>query len=177
MSTPIGEQTAVAQKVVADAKKLWLDAAAQSDSAEGLGIDGRITLVHGLVDLWVKGCVTWLDLLLKNGAAFFPGTAPAAAPLPSEPVTVAPKPFTRTVECACPLERVGQPAVKIPTSAVAFEPAVLPPGHTEFRLVLTNHSFVGANYTATIRLTPNAPGPDVAAEDLVPEEKVVTVGL
>ncbi|MGV0851722.1 hypothetical protein [Mycolicibacterium phlei] len=176
MSTPISEPAALTKKFVDNANKMWVAAAEQSDSKDGLGIDGRIALVHGLVDLWVKAYISWLDLLIKSGPAWFPGTKPADKPLPSEPVTVAPRPYARTIECDGPLVRVGLPSVKVPPSAITFDPPFLPAGLTEFRVVLTDYRFIGSNYTGKFKLTNSSKG-KIAPQDLVPEEKVVTVGL
>ena len=57
MNTPneiLQAHTANTQTLVAQAGALWVTAGDKSDSAEGLGIDGRINLVHSLIDLGIE---------------------------------------------------------------------------------------------------------------------------
>jgi hypothetical protein len=175
-TTPMGEQGAVAQQFVEDANKLWVTAAEQSDSTEGLGIDGRIALAHGLVDLWVKGWVAWLEAVIKGGGAFFPGSSAADTPLPSEVVEVTARTYPRKIECDGPFVRIGLPKITIPPAGVAFDPPFLPAGLTRIRIILKDTRFIGSNFTGKIKLTSTATTTTTDAA-IVPDEKVVTVGL
>jgi hypothetical protein len=59
----------------------------------------------------------------------------------------------------------------IPAHSIGFVPEVLPTNATEFRVVLKDYRYIGANYTGTVRLT-NATNPRVT-----PCHKEVIVGL
>ena len=102
-NTPLQQQVAAAEQVIGQVGALWAAAADQSDSAEGLGIDGRIQLVHGLVDLWVKGYVAWLEALHQGRSVSYLDNRSATEPLPSEFVLVAPRPYLRKVEVRRPV--------------------------------------------------------------------------
>ena len=70
--------------------------------------------------------------------------------------------------------RVGQTGkVKIPVSKLTPVPKILGPGVREFRLYLTDLSFIGANYRGRIRLTPTK----LPKGQMLPEPIVVTAGL
>jgi hypothetical protein len=164
-------QSAVAQELIDKAADLWSEAGEQSDSADGLGIDGRIALVHGLIDLWAKGWATAIQALIK-GPGFLPGMSQATEPLPSEIIDVkTATSYPRQIEVVGPFVRVGLPKMTIPPCAIEFQPSFLPAGITQFRLVLRDYRYVGANYTGTIKLSTQA------VANIVPDEKVVTVGL
>jgi hypothetical protein len=168
VSTPTSaSHTAVAQQLVDKAAGLWVDAAKQSDSAEGLGIDGRIALVHGLVDLWVKGWVSFVECAVK-GPPVVPGSSQANVPLPSEDIEVPSTTYPRQLQFKGPFTRVGLPNVTLPVSAIGFDPSFLPAGFSKFRIVLKDYNYAGANYTGTVLLSTQA---------LKPDEMVVTVGL
>ena len=175
MTTPndiLQAHVANMQRLVEQAGSLWVTAGDKSDSAEGLGIDGRINLVHSLIDVGIKSCVACLENLLKLGGAIkVPGEA--AEPLPSAPVTVSPRPYPRQMAVSDPaFIRVGLPNIAIPKSAIAFQPSFLPAGVTEFSIVLMDNDYIGANYTGTVSLT-SIP----AAANIAPDTTVVTVGL
>lgn len=179
MSQPnnaLQEQVAAAGQVIGQAGALWVAAAEKSDSAEGLGVDDRIQLVHGLVDLWVKGYVAWLGAIIKGGA-FWPGPPPATVPLPSEVIPVAPRPYWRRIECVGSFVRVGMPNVAIAPPTFVFDPEFVPPAATQIRLVLRDYRFIGSNFTGKIKLTAAATATPLAPQDLVSDERVVTVGL
>src|SRR4051794_14128691 len=158
-------QSAVAQQLIDTAAGLWVQAAEQSDTAAGLGIDGRIALVHGLIDLWTKGFANLVQLLIK-GPGQWPGMPQATEPLPSEPVEVTATSYPRQIEADGPFVRVGMPKLTIPKSCIRFQPSFLPAGITQFRLVLADYRYVGANYIGKIKLSTQALG------NIVPDEKV-----
>ena len=169
-TTPIQTQSALGQELIDKAAKLWTDAAKQSDSADGLGIDGRIALVHGLVDLWAKGWAAAIQTLIK--APGFWGMPQPTEPMPSEIIDVkAATTYPRQIEVVGPFERVGLPTMTIPPWAIGFQPSFLPAGITQFRLVLKDHRYIGANYTGTIRLSTQS------VANIAPDDQVVVVGL
>jgi hypothetical protein len=159
--------SAVSQQLIDKAAEIWVAAGKQSDSADGLGVDGRIALVHGLVDLWMKGWATFVECAIKGPGAL-PGSSQASVPLPSEMIEVSATTYPRQLHAKGPFVRVGLPKVTIPVSAIGFEPPFLPAGFTQFQIALKDYQYVGANYTGTVVLSTQA---------LVPDEKVVTVGL
>jgi hypothetical protein len=164
-------QSALGQELIDKAAALWVNAGEQSDSAGGLGIDGRIALVHGLVDLWAKGWAAAIQILIK-GPGYWPGTPQSSEPLPSEIVDVkTATTYPRQIEAAGPFVRVGQPKVKIPPWAFRFEPSFLPAGITQFRIILKDYRYIGANYNGTIKLSTQS------VSNIVPDELAVIVGL
>jgi hypothetical protein len=77
-------------------------------------------------------------------------------PFHSAEITVAPDPtFPRQVSIAVggSLSRLGIEKQVIPDHLVTFAPEVLPPGATKFQVCVANSIFVGANYSAKIRMT------------------------
>jgi hypothetical protein len=166
-TTSLQAHSAVAQQLIDKAAELWVEAGEQSDSAKGLGIDDRIALVHGLCDLWVKGWATFVECAIKGPVAV-PGSSQASVPLPSENIEVAPTTYPRQLKAKGPFVRVGLPKITIPVSAIGFEPSFLPAGFTHFQIVLKDYQYIGANYNGTVL---------VSTQALVPDEKVVTVGL
>jgi hypothetical protein len=170
-TTPIQTQSALGQELIDKAVTLWTEAAKQSDSAEGLGIDGRIALVHALVDLWAKGWAAAIQAVIK-APALWPGTPESTNPLPSEVVDVkSATTYPRQIEAVGPFTRVGLPAVTIPPWAIGFEPSFLPAGLTQFRIILKDYRYIGANYTGTIKLSTQS------LANIAPDERVVVVGL
>lgn len=173
MTTPTNRfqaHSAVAQQLILKAAERWVEAGEQSDSAEGLGVDGRIALVHDLIDLSMTGWATLVECVIK-GPGFLPGMSQATEPLPSEIIEVDSAPYPRQLQADGPFQRVGLPQDTIPVSAIGFDPPFLPAGVTQFRLVLKDYRYVGANYTGKIALTTQA------VANVAPYEKVVTVGL
>ncbi len=169
-ATPFQAYSAVAQQLIDKASQLWVEAGEQSDSKEGLGIDGRIALVHNLIDLWMTSWATLVECVVKLPGAL-PKTSQASEPLPSEFIEVKSADHVRQLEADGPFVRVGMPKVAIPASAIGFKPPFLPAGVTQFQLVLKDYRYVGANYTGKVKLTTQA------VANVAPEEKVVTVGL
>lgn len=173
MSTPttaLQTHKALTQQLIDQTATLWVNAGTQSDSAEGLGVDGRIALMHNLIDLSMLGWASLVQCVVKLPAAF-PGMSQANEPLPSEVIDVPQAPFPRQLQAQGPFVRVGVPKVAIPEWCIGFKPAFLPPGVTQFQLMVMDYRYIGANYTGTIKLT--AP----ASANVAPFEKVVTVGL
>jgi hypothetical protein len=166
-TTPAQTHSAVAQQLIDKAAQVWVEAGEQSDSAKGLGIDGRITLVHNLIDLWAKGGAALVQCAIK-GPPTLPGSSEASVPLPSENIEVPATTYPRQLQAKGPFVRVGLPNVTIPVSAIGFEPSFLPAGITKFQIALKDYQYIGANYTGTVL---------VSTEALVPDEMVVTVGL
>ena len=182
-NTPLQQRGAavqqVTQQLMGQASCLWMEAAEQSDSAEGLGMDGRIALVQGLVDLWVKGNVALFQALLAgprsirdSGSSEAAGRRPSA-PLPSEVVVVPAQPYPRRLEAGGPFRRIGLETRTVPQSCLAFDPEVLDANATEFRIHLNDFRFVGGNYTGTVVLV----GEPTAVVGSTRDEQVVTVGL
>ena len=171
MTTPTSSlqaDGAVARQLIQKHAELWVEAGEQSDSAEGLGIDGRIALVHGLCDLWMKGWATFVECAIK-GPVILAGPSQPSKPLPSESIEV-PETTTypRQLQAKAPFVRVGMPNITIPVSAIGFEPSFLPAGFAHFRIVLKDDNYVGANYTGTVL---------VSTQTSTPDEINVTVGL
>jgi hypothetical protein len=169
-TTSLQVHGAVAQQLIDKAAELWTTAGKQSDSAEGLGIDGRITLVHDLCDQWMKGWATFVECAIK-GPVILPGSSQSSVPLPSENIEVSATTYPRQLQAKGPFVRVGLPNVTIPVSAIGFEPSSLPPGATQFRIVLKDDNYVGANYTGTVLASTQA------VANIAPDEIVFTVGL
>jgi len=167
VTTPVQTHNALAQQLIGKIADRWVVAGNQSDSAEGLGIDGRIALVHDLIDLWMNGWANFVGCAIK-GPLTLSGSSQANVPLPSEPIEVAPTTYPRQLQAQGPFVRVGLPSVTVPVSVIGFDPPFLPAGFTQFQVVLEDYNYVGANYTGTIL---------VGTQSLVPDEMVVTVGL
>jgi hypothetical protein len=165
------------RQLVGDSSKLWVDAAEQSDTLLGLGMDDRIKLGHSLVDLWVKTYIALIQAWIGGPSGGGPGSSMASEPLPSEVIDVAPRNYPRQITADGPFVRVGLPKIKIPKSAIAFQPAFLPAGVTQFRIVLKDYRFIGANYTGSVTLAASAGMAGLSPTDLVNDQKVVTVGL
>jgi hypothetical protein len=163
----------VAQQLTSSIAQRWVKAGDQSDCAEGLGIDGRIALVHDLCDLGMKSWALLAQCVVSGPGAWFGtcGCEGACAPLPSEPINVKEETYPRQIEAAGPFVRVGMPNVVVPASSIAFAPSLLPPGTTQFQVLLTNYNFLGANYTGKVKLSTQA------VPNIAPVEMVVTVGL
>jgi hypothetical protein len=169
----IQQQGKAAQQLIEQASALWVTAAEQSDSADGLGIDARINLIHSLVDLWVKGCAAVVQALIA-GPIYSPGpsTDLVSVPQPSEPITVPPQPYLRKLTAFGPFERLGSVKTTIPTSCIRFKPEILDENGTTFRIMLADYGFAGANYSGKVVLT-RTDGLTVPP----PDELAVTVGL
>jgi hypothetical protein len=159
---------------ISDAGRIFAEAGVQSDTGVGLDIDERIMLGHNLVDLWVKSYVALLELFIA-GPGFGAGSQ-SAEPVPSEVIDVGGRTYARRVTIDAPFVRVGQPNVTLPKSAITFQPDFLPAGITQFRMVLKDYRFIGANYSGKITLT-TVPAAGLSPTDMVPDEQVVTVGL
>jgi hypothetical protein len=143
--------------------------ASKTDKAGDWGLDAWIRVIHELVDLQVRTTAAVLQAAISGPW----WTEPVDdEPQPSDPVTVeVPRNYPRTLHAASPFVRIGLPRTAIPGHSIAFDPEVLPAGATEFRVVLKDYRFVGANYQGTVQLTP-ATDPRAA-----PEDQEVIVGL
>ena len=173
MTTPANRlqtHSVVGQQLIDKAATLWVEAGEQSDSAEGLGIDGQIALVHDLIALSLTGWAAAVECVIK-GPGFLTALSQATEPLPSEIIDVGQSPYPRQLQAKGPFVRVGLEKITIPVSAIGFKPPSLPAGVTQFRLVLKDYRYVGANYKGTIVVTTQTPS------TIVTDEKTVTVGL
>jgi hypothetical protein len=142
--------------------------ASRTDKDGEWGLDAWVRIIHELVDLQVRTGAAVLQAALAGPW----WTEPLdVEPEPSDPVTVEATNYPRTLQAASPFVRLGLPRMAIPTHSIGFEPEVLPAGGTEFRVVLKDYRFIGANYKGTVRLTP-ATDPKAA-----PYDKEVIVGL
>jgi hypothetical protein len=166
-TTRLQAHNAAAQQLIGKAAEMWVAAGEQSDCEEGLGCDGRIALVHGLCDLWVKGWATLAECIIA-GPPSLCCTSEANEPLPSETIEVAPTSYPRQIEAEGSFKRVGLNQVTLPPSAIGFDPPFLPAGVTQFQIVLLDDNYAGANYMGKIKLS---------TQSLVPDEIEVTVGL
>jgi hypothetical protein len=142
--------------------------ASKTDKAGEWGLDAWIRIIHELVDLQVR---TSAAVLQAAVAGPWWTEALDDEPQPSDPVTVDAQNYPRNLQAASPFVRVGLPQTTIPAYNIGFNPEVLPANATEFRVVLRDYRFVGANYKGTVRLT-NATNPSAA-----PVKKEVIVGL
>lgn len=165
--TPPQPDGAATLQLIDEVCKLWVEAGEKSDSPEGLGIDGRIALLHRLCDLWVKAWAASVSWLVTTPIVL-PGSSGSATPLPSDPIAVPATSYPRQLKAKGPFERLGLPGSKLPISAIAFDPPFLPAGLTQFRIVLKDYNYIGANYQGTVV---------VGTQSLVPDEIEVTVGL
>jgi hypothetical protein len=160
------QQQADMMRGVRDQLTTIVKKAADEDKVGTWGMTGWSRLIYDLIDLSVR---TYASILQSAVSGPFWAEQPNE-PLPSPPITVKSKSYPRGLKAAG-FERVGLPAVKIPDYCIGFQPSVLPAGKTDFRIVLRDYRFVGANYTGRVILTSLT---DVGAER---DEKEVTVGL
>jgi hypothetical protein len=142
--------------------------ASRTDKDGDWGLDAWVRIIHELVDLQVRTSAAVLQAALSGPWWTEPSDD---EPQPSDPVSVDPTSYPRTLQAASAFSRVGLPQTKIPPLGIGFDPEVLPAQATEFRVVLKDHRFVGSNYEGTVRLT-NATNPKAA-----PVDKKVIVGL
>jgi hypothetical protein len=142
--------------------------ASKTDKDGDWGLDAWARIIHELVDLQVRTGAAVLQAAIAGPWWSAPSDD---EPQPSDPVTVEPASYPRALQAASAFSRVGLPQTTIPAYSIGFDPEVLPAQATEFRVVLKDHRFIGANYTGTVRLT-NTSNPTAA-----PVTKEVTVGL
>ena len=168
-TSPLQEQVAAAQELIGQAGALWVAAAEQSDSADGprhrrpnsIGARSRRSVGEGLCRMAGS---------LHQGRRFLTWYTPQATePLPSECHRRAPRqhtlrgrsrPSARSCESACRRS-------PFPAAGIVFSPPFLPAGITQFRIVLKDYRFIGANYTGKIKLTTAATATNLAPQDLV----------
>jgi hypothetical protein len=142
--------------------------ASKTDKAGEWGLDAWIRVIHELVDLQVRSSAAVVQAAISGPW----WTEPLDdTPQPSDPEKVAATNYPRTLQAASPFVRIGQPQTAIPAHSIGFDPEVLPARATEFRVVLKDYRYIGANYKGTVRLTPAA---DAKA---APEHQEVIVGL
>jgi hypothetical protein len=148
--------------------KTITDNASRTDKNGDWGLDAWVRIIHELVDLQVRTSAAVLQAAIAGPWWTEPSDD---EPQPSDPVTVDPTSYPRTLQAASAFSRIGLSQTKIPAYSIGFDPEVLPAQATEFRVVLKDQRFIGANYTGTVRLT-NATNPKAA-----PVIKEVIVGL
>jgi hypothetical protein len=143
--------------------------ASKTDKAGDWGLDAWIRVIHELVDLQVRTGAAVLQTVVSGPW----WTEPLDdEPQPSDPQKVEEvRNYPRRMQAASSFVRIGLPRMAIPAHSIGFDPEVLPAGAEEFRVVLKDYRFVGANYTGTVRLT-NATNPRAA-----PDDQKVIVGL
>jgi hypothetical protein len=148
--------------------KTITEKASKTDKAGEWGLNAWVQIIHELVDLQVRTGATVLQTALAGPW----WTEPLdVEPEASDPVTVEATNYPRTLQAASPFVRVGLPRTAIPAHSIGFDPEVLPAGAEEFRVVLRDYRFIGANYAGTVRLIP------VGDAKAAPTEKEVIVGL
>jgi hypothetical protein len=164
----------LASQLVTQAGSLWTDAAEKSDSAEGLGVDARINLVHNLVDIWVKGSAGLLQTMLTNAGA---AAKPAAKPIPSQSISVQATGYDRQIAADGAFTREGIGTDTIPPAELKFNPPILKANDQTFTIEVTNYDYLGANYTGQVVLTPADAAATAAAAGAPPYRAAVTVAL
>jgi hypothetical protein len=148
-----------------------VDTAMDDDAKGNWGADAWIRLIHNLIDAQIRtyGLVVQTAL---GGPAALKAVAVSEQPRPSAPFQVPKVNYSRTIH-ASGFVRQGQPGTELKSDCIRFYPASLTPDDTQFRVGLTDYSYVGAHYTGSIELyrADAAPGdpPDWTHE--------VTVGL
>lgn len=147
-----------------------VERAARTDEAGRWGVDPWITIVHDLIDLQIRTAAGGVALGLAGPWWLKPvDREPAISPA----IEVAPQPYPRVLSAAEPFERIGRRGVTLPTAAIEFVPPVLGPEASSFRIKLTDHNYIGANYRGKVGLRRadtgaiGAPGPTIS----------VTIGL
>ena len=124
---------------------MGVDAAHLADD-DKLGIDARISVAHKFVDLEVKGHAELLETLIGG---------PWITPVPFEDydtITVDPVNYAREVVIDGDFVRVGlSSTVILSKNCLTPVPKILAPGVGEFKLYLTDLSFIGANYRGGVR--------------------------
>jgi hypothetical protein len=144
------------------------ESASKTDKAGDWGLDAWIRVIHELVDLQVRTSASVVQAAISGPW----WTEPLDdKPQPSDPETVVATNYPRTLQAASAFVRIGLPQMAIPAHSIGFDPEVLPAGATEFRVVLKDYRYVGANYKGTVRLTP------AADPKATPYDKEVIVGL
>lgn len=149
---------------------MGVDAAEKAD-AENFGIDDRIKVAHRFVDLEVKGHAEMLETLIGG---------PLVSPVPLEDFDVI---YVDPVDYECEVllkddfVRVGQAtSVTLKCAKLTPVPKIIPKKVNQFRLYLTDLSFIGANYRGFIYLQPT-PAALKVNPAAAPVKKVVTAGL
>ena len=99
--------------------------ASRTDKAGDWGLDAWIRTIHELVDLQVRTSAAVLQAAIAGPWWTEP---PDDDPEPSDPVTVEPQNYPRTLQAASAFVRVGLPRMTIPAYSIGFDPEVLPAG-------------------------------------------------
>jgi hypothetical protein len=163
------QRTAGVMRGAARDLKTITENASKIDKSGEWGLDAWIRTIHELVDLQVRTSAAILQSAIAGPWWIEP---PDVEPEPSDPVTAdESKNYPRTLQAASAFVRIGLPRMTIPAYSIGFDPEVLPANAREFRVVLKDYRFVGANYEGTVRLTHES-DPNVA-----PDIQKVIVGL
>lgn len=141
--------------------------ASAMDKAGRWGLDAWIRTIHDLVDLQVR---TFASVLQAGIAGPWWTTEGPDEPLAADPISVEAKPYARQLS-ALNFRRTGLATTTIPSYSLSFDPPILPAGATEFRVVLKDDRFIGANYEGTVLLARTT---DTRA---APDKVEVIVGL
>jgi hypothetical protein len=155
---------------ITTAFQMGVDSAKKAD-AENFGIDDRIKVAHQFVDLEVKGHAEMLETLIGG---------PLVSPVPLEDfdtIDVKPEDYEREVVITDDFVRVGGAAPSIlKCDKLVAVPKIIPKNVTQFRLYLTDLSFIGANYRGLMTLQPTA---SAVKQDptAAPSKRVITAGL
>lgn len=155
---------------IATAFQMGVDSAKLADKDE-FGIDDRISVAHAFVDLEVKGHAELLETLIAG---------PWINPVPLEDydtIPVKPVGYEREVVIEDDFFRVGlTKKVTLDHKKLLPVPKIIGAGVTQFRLYLTDLSYIGSNYRGYICLKPTAAAV-AAGEKADPPKQVITAGL
>lgn len=148
---------------------MGVDAAKEADE-EDLGIDKRIKVWHRFVDLEVKGHAELLETLIGG-----PWINPAPFDV-YDTIYISPVNYAREVFLKENFVRVRRPLLVLDSTKLSAVPKIIPSGVRQFRLYLTDLSFIGGNYRGkiTLQATPEAVANGAPA---APTTHIVTAGL
>jgi hypothetical protein len=140
--------------------------ASTTDKAGEWSLNGWVRVIHELVDLQVRTYAAIVQATISGPW----WTGAINEPLPPDPVTVKAAKYPRKLTLST-FRRVGYPQTTVAPPSLGVEPSILPAGVDEFRIVLNDPRFVGANYQGTVTLT------DASGAGMKAQQIEVTVGL
>ena len=153
--------------LIKQAGEMTVEAAKLAD-ADDFGIDARISAAHKFVDMEIKGHAKLLETLIKGPLV----PVVSGTPMDSDPISVAPVPYPRSIEAIAPWRRVAYPQIDLPVHLIKLPP-VLPANVGQFRIGVKDYNYIGSNYRGTLRLRPTSTA--MAAQ--APLDITVTAGL